>query len=118
MVQLLAVMAAIRLKDAQPNMILRSVFQAGLDLNNMVYQIFVKYHGDAAFWRWFVRWICGGEPDLGRLVFICLISAICTMRQEYLAGLDGFICHIRRIMILLLNGFIVTTFSNYRCGTL
>ena len=48
----MAVMAAIcGLKDAQPNMILRSVFQEGLDLNNnTVYQDFVKYHADAAFW--------------------------------------------------------------------
>ena len=48
----MAVMAAIcGLKDAQPNRILRSVFRAGLDLNNnVVYQDFVKYHADGAFW--------------------------------------------------------------------
>ena len=92
----MAVMAAIcGLKDAQPNMILRSVFQAGLDLNNnTVYQDFVKYHADTAFWA-MVRQGCGfveEEPDLGRLAIHLLLTATTrTMRQEYLAGLDGFI---------------------------
>ena len=92
----MAVMAAIcGLKDAQPNMILRSVFQAGLDLNNnTVYQDFVKYHADAAFWA-MVRQGCGfveEEPDLGQLaIHLLLTAATRTMRQEYLAGLDSFI---------------------------
>ena len=92
----MAVMAAIcGLKDAQPNQILRSVFRAGLDLkNNTVYQDFVKYHADGAFWA-MVRQGCGfaeEEPDLGRLaIHLLLTAATRTMRQEYLAGLDGFI---------------------------
>ena len=92
----MAVMAAIcGLKDAQPNMILRSVFRAGLDLkNNTVYQDFVKYHADGAFWA-MVRQGCGfveEEPDLGQLaIHLLLTAATRTMRQEYLAGLDGFI---------------------------
>ena len=92
----MAVMAAIcGLKDAQPNMILRSVFRAGLDLkNNTVYQDFVKYHADGAFWK-MVRQGCGfveEEPDLGRLaIHLLLTAATRTIRQEYLAGLDGFI---------------------------
>lgn len=92
----MAVMAAIcGLKDAQPNQILRSVFRAGLDLNNnVVYQDFVKYHADGAFWA-MVRQGCGfaeEEPDLGRLaIHLLLTAATRTMRQEYLAGLDGFI---------------------------
>ena len=92
----MAVMSAIcGLKDAQPNMILRSVFQAGLDLNNnTVYQDFVKYHADAAFWA-MVRQGCGfveEEPDLERLaIHLLLTAATRTMRQEYLAGLDSFI---------------------------
>ena len=74
----MAVMAAIcGLKDAQPNMILRSVFQAGLDLNNnTVYQDFVKYHADAAFWA-MVRQGCGfveEEPDLGQLAIHLLFN--------------------------------------------
>ena len=92
----MAVMAAIcGLKNAQPNMILRSVFRAGLDLNNnTVYQDFVKYHADEAFWA-MVRQGCGfieEQPDLGRLAIHLLLSAATrTMRQEYLAGLDSFI---------------------------
>ena len=92
----MAVMAAIcGLKDAQPNRILRRVFHAGLDLNhNAVYQDFVKYHADGAFWA-MVRQGCGfseEEPDLGRLaIHLLLTAATRTMRQEYLAGLDGFI---------------------------
>ena len=92
----MAVMAAIcGLKDAQPNLILRSVFRGGLVLNNnAVYQDFVKYHADGAFWA-MVRQGCGfaeEEPDLGRLaIHLLLTAATRTMRQEYLAGLDGFI---------------------------
>ena len=92
----MAVMAAIcGLKDAQPNKILRSVFHAGMDLNNnTIYQDFVKYHADGAFWA-MVRQGCGfaeEEPDLGRLaIHLLLTAATRTMRQEYLAGLDSFI---------------------------
>jgi len=92
----MAVMAAIcGLKDAQPNLILRSVFRGGLVLNNnAVYQDFVKYHADGAFWA-MVRQGCGfaeEEPDLGRLaIHLLLTAATRTIRQEYLAGLDGFI---------------------------
>ena len=92
----MAVMAAIcGLKEAQPNKILRSVFRAGLDLNhNAVYQDFVKYHADSAFWA-MVRQGCGfteEEPDLGQLaIHLLLTAATRTMRQEYLAGLDKFI---------------------------
>ena len=75
----MAVMAAIcGLKDAQPNMIVRNVFRAGLDLkNNTVYQDFVKYHADGAFWA-MVRQGCGfaeEEPDLGRLAIKLSIHA-------------------------------------------
>lgn len=116
----MAVMAAIcGLKDARPNMILRSVFQAGLDLNNnTVYQDFVKYHADAAFWA-MVRQGCGfveEEPDLGQLAINLLLTAATrTMRQEYLADwMDLFPCRIRHTaMILFLNGFIVITLLNY-----
>ena len=47
-----SVVAAIcGLKKVHPNQILRSVFQAGLDWkHNEIYQDFVKYHADAAFW--------------------------------------------------------------------
>ena len=53
----MAVMAAIcGLKDAQPNMIVRNVFRAGLDLkNNTVYQDFVKYHDSHVQLCWVYR---------------------------------------------------------------
>lgn len=92
----MAVMAAIcGLKEAQPNMILRSVFRAGLDSNNNpIYQDFVKYHADSAFWAMVHRG-CGfieEEPDLGRLaIHLLLTAATRTMQQEYFAGLDDFI---------------------------
>ena len=92
----MAVMAAIcGLKEAQPNMILRSVFRAGLDPNNNpIYQDFVKYHADSAFWAMVHRG-CGfieEEPDLGRLaIHLLLTAATRTMQQEYFAGLDDFI---------------------------
>lgn len=92
----LAVIAAIcGLKNAQPNMILRSLFRAGLDSkNNTVYQDFEKYGADAAFWAMACQG-CGfvkEEPDLGRLaIHLLLTAATRTMRQEYLAGLDDFI---------------------------
>lgn len=92
----ITVMAAIcGLKKTQLSQILRSVFRAGLDLkNNTIYQDFVKYHADGAFWEK-VRQGCGfaeEEPDLGRLaIHLLLTAATRTMRQEYLAGLDGFI---------------------------
>ncbi len=92
----MAVMAAIcGLKDSQPNQILRSVFREGLDLNyNPIYQDFVKYHADDAFWA-MIRQGTGfieEEPDLGLLaIHLLLTAATRTMRQEYLAGLDHFI---------------------------
>ncbi len=92
----MAVMAAIcGLKNPQPNKILRSVFHAGLDPNhNSVYQDFLKYNADGAFWA-MVRQGCGfvrEEPDLGRLaIHLLLTAATRTLRQEYLAGLDEFI---------------------------
>ena len=90
----ITVMAAIcGLKKPQLSQILRSVFRAGLDLkNNIIYQDFVKYHADGAFWEK-VRQGCGfaeEEPDLGRLAIHLLLTASTrTMRQEYLAGLDS-----------------------------
>ena len=90
----MAVMAAIcGLKDAQPNIILRSVFKAGLELdNNAVYQDFLKYQANEVFWA-MVRQRYGfteEEPDLGRLaIHLLLTAATRTMQQEYLAGLDA-----------------------------
>ena len=92
----MAVMAAIcGLKNPQPNQIIRSVFSAGLDVqNNAIYREFINYGSEDAFWA-MVRQGCGfyeEEHDLGRLAIHLLLTASTrTMRPEYLAGLDSFI---------------------------
>lgn len=92
----MAVMAAIcGLKNPQPNQIIRSVFRAGLDVqNNVIYREFINYGSEDAFWA-MVRQGCGfyeEEHDLGRLAIHLLLTASTrTMRPEYLAGLDSFI---------------------------
>lgn len=92
----MAVMAAIcGLKNPQPNQIIRSVFRAGLDVqNNAIYREFINYGSEDAFWT-MVRQGCGfyeEEHDLGRLAIHLLLTASTrTMRPEYLAGLDSFI---------------------------
>ena len=92
----LAVMAAIcGQKDAQPNNILRSLFHAGLDINNNpIYQDFLNYSVTDVFWA-MVTQGCGyneDEPDLGRLaIHMLLTAATRSMQLENLAGLDGFI---------------------------
>lgn len=92
----MAVMAAIcGLKNPQPNQIIRSVFRAGLDVqNNPTYREFINYGSEDAFWA-MVRQGCGfyeEEHDLGRLAIHLLLTASTrTLRPEYLAGLDSFI---------------------------
>lgn len=92
----MAVMAAIcGLKNPQPNQIIRSVFRAGLDVqNNATYREFINYGSEDAFWA-MVRQGCGfyeEEHDLGRLAIHLLLTASTrTLRPEYLAGLDSFI---------------------------
>lgn len=92
----MAVMAAIcGLKNPQPNQIIRSVFRAGLDVqNNVTYREFINYGSEDAFWA-MVRQGCGfyeEEHDLGRLAIHLLLTASTrTLRPEYLAGLDSFI---------------------------
>ena len=116
----MAVMAAIcGLKDAQPNMIFRSVFRAGLDLkNNTVYQDFVKYHVDGAFWT-MVRQGCGfveEEPDLGRLAIHLLLTAATVPCGRNISPdwIALFPCRIRHIaMILFPSGCTARIFSSY-----
>lgn len=92
----MAVMAAIcGLKNPQPNQIIRSMFRAGLDVqNNATYREFINYGSEDAFWA-MVRQGCGfyeEEHDLGRLAIHLLLTASTrTLRPEYLAGLDIFI---------------------------
>lgn len=92
----MAVMAAIcGIKDAQPNKIMRCVFHAGLDKsNNPVYQDFVNYGAQEAFWA-MVRQgtgYCEEEGDIGQLAIHMLLTASTrTMFPEHLAGLDRFL---------------------------
>lgn len=92
----MAVMAAIcGIKDAQPNRIMQSVFRSGLDKkNNAVYQKFVTYGAQEAFWA-MVRQgtgYCEEEGDIGQLAIHLLLTASTrTMFPEYLAGLDRFL---------------------------
>ncbi len=92
----MAIMAALAgLKDAKPNAIIRAVLEAGLHLeSNTVYQEFVAYGIDTAFWKMVAR---GSgyeeeEPRLSRLAAHLLLTASTrTLRQEYLAGLTSYI---------------------------
>ena len=92
----MAVMAAIcGIKDAQPNKIMRCVFHAGLDKsNNPVYQDFVNYGAQEAFWA-MVRQgtgYCEEEGDIGQLAIHMLLTASTrTMFPEHLAGLERFL---------------------------
>ena len=92
----MAVMAAIcGIKDAKPNQIMQSVFHAGLDkATNPVYQDFVNYGAQDAFWA-MVHQGTGyreEEGDIGQLAIHLLLTALTrTMFPEHLTGLDRFI---------------------------
>lgn len=92
----LAIMAAIcGLKNVQPNLIIRSVLENGLDADsNNIYQELVKYEADQVFWAMVNQGTGYGEEEvnLGRLATHILLTATTrTMRLEHLAGLDVFI---------------------------
>lgn len=92
----MAIMAAISgLKEARPNPIIKAVMQGGLDLSaNKIYQDFVNYEINEAFWRMAAQGTGyhEDEPHLGRLATHILITATTrTMRQEFLAGMNSFI---------------------------
>lgn len=92
----MAVMAALcGLKEAQPNYIIESVFRGGLDKSkNTVYQDFVNYGADEAFWA-MVRQGTGyseGNGDIGQLaIHILMTAATRTMAPEHFVGLERFI---------------------------
>ena len=92
----IAIMATIAgLKDAKPDAIIRAVLKAGISKkDNAVYQEFVNFEIDDAFWR-MVSQGTGyqdANPDLGPLAAHILLTAVTrTMRQEFLAGLHTFI---------------------------
>lgn len=92
----MAIMAALAgLKDAKPNAIIKAVLQGGLRKDsNAVYQEFVSYGIDGAFWRMVVQGIGyqDMDSDLAQLATHLLLTASTrTMRQEFLAGLQMFI---------------------------
>lgn len=92
----LAVMAALcDLKKAQPTQILLCVFRNGMELEqNPVYQLFVNYDAEEAFWAMVQRGYGYAEetPDLGRLAIHLLLTASTrTLAPEFLAGLEQYI---------------------------
>lgn len=93
----LAVMAALcGNSDTQPNSIIRAVIHAGLDLDsNGIYQSFVNYGAQNAFWVMVAQatgYNEGNDVSLGRLaIHMLLTAATRTMHLDHLAGLDSFI---------------------------
>jgi len=84
------------LKDAQPASIIRAVLSQSLELDsNSIYQDFVKYGAQNAFWVMVAQatgYSEGDDVDLGRFAtHIMLTAATRTMRSEFLVGLDSFI---------------------------
>ncbi len=79
-----------------PGRIIRAVLSAGLDCGaNAVYQSFVSYGADTAFWAMVAKATGYGEGDdssLRRLAtHILLTAATRTLSPEHLAGLDALI---------------------------
>ena len=93
----LAVMAVLcGNRDTQTNSIIREVIHAGLDMeSNSIYQSFVKYGAQNAFWnkvRQVTGYSEGDEVNLSRMVIHMLFTAATrTMHLDNLAGLDSFI---------------------------
>ena len=92
----MAIMASLAgLKDAKPNAIIKAVLQAGLQKeNNDVYQEFVSYDIDKAFWSMVAQGTGyqDEEPNLAHLATHIIVTASTrTMRQEFLNGLQMFI---------------------------
>ena len=92
----MAIMAALAgLKDAKPNAIIKAVLQAGLQKDsNAVYQEFVTYGIDEAFWHMVAQGTGYQDMDfeLDQLATHLLLTASTrTIRQEFLVGLQRFI---------------------------
>ena len=92
----MAIMAALAgLNDAKPNGIIKAMLKAGLETDsNAVYQEFVSYGIDEAFWRMVAQGTGyqDMDSDLAQLAtHILLTASTRTMRQEFLAGLQMFI---------------------------
>ena len=93
----LAVMAVLAgCSDRQPDQIIKAILCAGLDRDtNSIYQSFVTYGADKAFWVMVSQatgYQEGDDGHLGHLVtHILLTAATRTMHQDLLTGLDGMI---------------------------
>lgn len=93
----LAVMAALCGKnDIQANSIVHTVIRAGLDIEtNDIYQSFVTYGADTAFWAMVSQatgYNEGDDSNLGRLAMHMLLTAATgTLHLDDLAGLDAYI---------------------------
>ena len=92
----MAIMAALAgLKDAKPSAIIKAVLQGGFQKNsNTVYQEFVNYGIDEAFWRMVAQGTGYQDMDselVQLATHILLTASTRTMRQEFLAGLQMFI---------------------------
>lgn len=92
-----AVMAVLcGLKELNYNKIIQTVIMGGLDIKtNAVYQSIENYGARAPFWTLVAQatgYKNSEEPDLMQLAaHIFLTAATRTMKDEFLAGLDGFI---------------------------
>lgn len=91
----MSIMAALSgIKEAKPNNIIKAVLKAGLSIEkNTIYQSFVNYEIDEAFWQMVAQGIgYKSEPDLGNLAIHTLLTAATrTIRQEFLAGMDEYV---------------------------
>lgn len=93
----LAVMAVLAgCSGIQPDQIIKSVLNAGLDQDvNSVYQELLNYGADKPFWVMVSQatgYNEGDDASLGRLaIHMLLTAATRTMHQDHLAGLDAFI---------------------------
>lgn len=82
--------------DIRPNNIIRAVIRAGLDIEtNDIYQSFVTYGADTAFWAMVSQatgYNEGDDSNLGRLAMHMLLTAATgTLHLDDLAGLDAYI---------------------------
>lgn len=83
------------IKDVTPAAIIKEVLKVGMDTDtNDLYQEFVNYGADKAFWSMVNQGsgYVSEQPDIAMLATHILLTATTrTMRLEYLAGLDDFI---------------------------
>lgn len=93
----LAVMASIcGIMETHPTSIIRAVLKAGIDADtNALYQSIVNYGADAPFWAMVAQTTGYKESDTVSLkklaIHVLLTASTHTLRQEYLAELEGYL---------------------------